>query len=186
MTTPGGVPRLDYATPAAGARVNWFLRIMVALTLAMLGADAFALAAGFEPMKILASEPEHMIVRFFAGIIIFVLVLAAAGPLERLLRGSGQWVAGLGGGAGRAGALALIICGTVCIVAALATEVCLVRHAETAVPGIIRVSRNGEDHLVTGTRPPVFGRVLEVSAFVAGLALAAAGATAGTQSRRGP
>ena len=183
MTTTGAVSQLEYATPMPAGRSNGMLRILVALTVALLAADSFALAAGFDPVGNIEQEPMPLIGRVVCGAVIFALVLAAAGPVGRLLRGVGPWQAA-GGTRGRAARLALLICGTVCILAALAVEVYLVRYGQTLVSGRVGNGNGGPGPVVMSVKPPVFGRILAGAAFVVGVMLVGSGASGEPARRR--
>lgn len=182
MTTTGPVPRLEYATPMPAGKSNGVLRILLALTVALLAADSFALAAGFDPVGNIEQEPLPFIGRLLCGAVIFALVLAAAGPVGRFLRGAGPWPAA-GGTRGRAAGLALIICGTICILAALAVEVYLVRYGQTVVTGRVG-NGSGPVPIVMSVKPPVFGRILAGGAFVVGVMLLRSGASGEPAHRR--
>jgi hypothetical protein len=187
MTTPASVPRLDYATPAAPAKSNWLLRLLAALALALLAADAVALAAGFDPVVEVGREPWPVLGRIAAALVVFLLVLAAAGPAGRLAGAWAAWIARGGGGMSRAATVTFIICGTLCVVAALVTEVYLIQHGRTGVTAVASDYGRNAGRVVTAARPPVFGRLLAGSAFLAGVAMVGVGVWGGSgeQPRRG-
>ena len=187
MTTPASVPRLDYATPAAPAKSNGLLRLLAALALALLAADPFALAAGFDPVVEAGRDPWPVIGRVAAGLLVFLLVLAAAGPVGRLTGAWAAWVARGGGGMTRAAAVTLIVCGTACVLAALVTEVYVIQHGRATVVAVASDNGRNAGQMITAFRPPVFGRLLAGSAFVAGVAMVGVGVwgASGEQPRQG-
>jgi hypothetical protein len=115
------------------------------------------------------------------GLVIFALVVTGAGPLVRQVRGLIGGMRGAPSKPGQPVAMTLIVCGTACILGAIAVEFYLVRHGQTVLAAWgAGHAMTGSERVVIGVEPPVFGHLMTVLTFVAGGTLAGIGVWAST------
>jgi hypothetical protein len=176
MTLPA--PHLDYATPAASpSRRPLFAVFAVAIALAFLGAGPFAAAIGFPPIPNV-NEPEAGPVfgHIAAGVIIFVLVIALAGPIGRLTRGIIHRIEQSHAKPAQPVVLTLIICGTLCVIGAMGMELYLVRYGESVMTAAgIGGLGQAMERVSVGVETPILGHMVAILGLVAGAGLASVG-----------
>jgi hypothetical protein len=185
MTMPA--PHLDYATPAAPPnRRPLFAVFAVAIALAFLGAGPFSAAIGFPPIPNV-NEPEAGPVfgHIAAGFLIFLLVIALAGPLARLIREIIRRVEQTQAKPAQPVVLTLIICGTLCVLGAMGMELYLVRYGESVMTAAgIGGLGQGMERVSVGVETPILGHAVAILGLVAGVGLASVGFWGGLGSHQ--
>jgi len=140
---------------------SWVACIVVAL--AFLGAGPFSDAAGF---SLVEHSDERTILLVMSGAVVFGLGLVFIRTLIRLIQTMTGLLARTAGRPSFGAVLTLIISGTVCILASLATEFYGVRS--------VRITSSGTGGVVS-VQVPFMLTVLAVLTFLAGVALVAVG-----------
>jgi len=154
-----------------------FAVFAVAIALAFLGAGPFASAIGFPPIPN-ASDPEAGPVfgHIAAGVIIFVLVIALAGPLARFIREIIRRIEQTHAKPAQPVVLTLIICGILCVLGAMGMELYLVRYGESVMTAAgIGGLGQAMERVSVGVETPILGHVIAILGLVAGVGLASVG-----------
>ena len=160
-STPSA-PRLEYATPVVRpARAGYALLTgSVAVAAGLLLANAFADAAG------LSSEPAELgvLLRVACGLVVAVVVGAFLDTMIRLARRAAEALRGRRHVADRPASVALLCCGTLCILGTLALEAVVLTYGPSH-----------EVILGANPGPALIAQVLIVLTLVIGAALVATG-----------
>jgi hypothetical protein len=129
MTTQ--TPALDYATPrsaSAPGRGHFAVAAALALAVGFLGANAFADAAGLPVPQDPSRDPGYVFLRVVCGIVVFVVTFVVLSVLFRELRALVHTLARTSLRPGLPIAMTCLICGTACVIAALAVQLYWMRN----------------------------------------------------------
>jgi hypothetical protein len=159
---------LEYATPrAAGTGGRGYLGLAAALALAVgfLGANAFADAAGFPTPRNPERDSGYVALRVLCGVVVFVISFVVFVFVFRELRALVHTMARAPVRPAAPVALASLVCGTACVVAALAVQLYGMRNPVIGFgPG---------PQLAVQT--PLMAHLVTLMAFLLGVALIAVG-----------
>ena len=165
MTTP--VP-IEYASPrpeATRGRPHWGLSAALALALGFLGANAFADAAGFPRPRENYHDEGYVALRVLCGVVVFVVSWVVFAFAFRELVALTNAMARATVRPSPAIALASMVCGTACVIAALLVQLYGQRNPVLSVgPG---------PQVAVGT--PLMAHLVTVMAFLLGAGLIAVG-----------
>lgn len=162
----------------AGLAKPRLLIVMVAIVVGILSANAFADAAGLPEVEADARSDDKVLpvlLRVLSGV---VVALMTAALLPFLISLGRQVVGVLGQTATRPGtwvAIALVLCGTLCLLGTLVFELVILDSAPR-VQTVVN-SRNGltSGHITLHLRTPLLAQLLAIATFLAGVALIALG-----------
>jgi hypothetical protein len=147
------------------------LVIMAALASGFVAADLYGLTAGFA-----ADDPAAITVRVIGALIAIGLVIAAAGPLNRLIRAIVQSLPAQNARPCFGLCMTLILCGTVCILASTAAALIATRYGPVAYTAASSGSfTRSFGHVAIGEQTPLLVYLVSGLTFVAGAALCAIG-----------
>ena len=165
---------LEYAGPHTArpsGRGGRFLVFALALAAAVLGANAFADAAGFDPGNF-SRRPELVFVRVLCGIVVFIVAVALIGASVRAIAWAVDALARTPARPGLPVTLTLIGCGTACVLAMLVVEALAMRSAARAE---LMGMTDGTLGLDVHTATPLAIHLATLAAFVAGATMLALG-----------
>jgi hypothetical protein len=173
----------------AGLAKPRLLIIMLSIVVGILSANAFADAAGLPQVEPDARSDDKVVpvlLRILSGV---VVALMTAALLPFLISLGRQVVAVLGQTATRPGpwvAIALVICGTLCVLGTLVFELVILDSAPR-VQTVIS-SRNGlsSGHITLHLRTPLLLQFLALCTFLAGVVLIALGIWSSMQPTPNP
>ena len=180
MTAP--LPPLEYASPRpadSSDRGHIGLAAALALAVGFLGANAFADAAGFPVPRDANRDSGYVALRVLCGFVVFAVAWVVLSVAFRELHALARGLAASPTRPALPVAMACLICGTTCVIAALLVQLYGLRHPAVAVgPGF-----------GASVRTPLMAHIVTLAAFLLGVALIAVGIwssmgrTAGTQDK---
>lgn len=163
-------PTLDYAGPQtrllAPPGQKWLV-FALAVAVAFLGANAFADAAGFPPIRDAGRDAHLVVLRILCGLVLFLVALVG---IAALLRAGGSVIDALARTPDRPGpavAMAALICGTICILATLVIQGFALRYVSPFAAFVNEVGAAGHT--------PLMLHLATIFTFLAGAALVAIG-----------
>ena len=166
MTTQPAV--IDYASPGPGARPgkgHALLAAALAVAVGFLGANAFADAAGFPAPEDSNRDAGYVALRVLCGVVVFAVAFVVLAFVFREVRALAHSLARSPVRPAPPVALACVICGTACVLVALAVQVYAMRNP-TVVAG------PGFRALV---QTPIMVHLVTLMAFVLGAGLIGVG-----------
>ena len=180
-----GTMLVDYATPRAvqGRGIAGVGPVVaIAVVAAFLGAGRFADEVGFPQIVNADRDAGAIFLRILSGVIVGVfclmmglfLVRQAAGLMALLRQTRGRLSTGV--------AIALLICGTVCLISSLPVPLYFGR---TAASMGMHLNINGTSMSV-GNSPPLLSDLLAILIFIGGAALAGIGVWGGVRPAAEP
>jgi hypothetical protein len=173
-----GTMVVDYATPRAAQRraiAGMGLVVAIAVVAALLGAGRFADEVGFPQVVNPGQDAGAIFLRILSGVIVGVFCLMLGLFLVRQAAGLAALLRQIQGRLSTGVAIALLICGTVCLIASLLVPLYFGR---TAASMGMHLDINGTSMSV-GNAPPLLSDLLAVLIFLAGVALAGIGVWGG-------
>jgi hypothetical protein len=160
---------IAYATPhpAAGAGRGGQLGLAAALALAIgfLGANAFADAAGFPVPENPNRDSGYVFLRVLCGVVVFFVSFVVLAFLLRELRGLVHVLARSPDRPSAPVALASLLCGTACVIAALLVQLYSARNPT------VRIGPGAQ----VAVQTPLMAHLVTVLAFLLGVGLIAIG-----------
>lgn len=172
---------IDYASPSTKApKSNVLLVLAMGVAAGCLGANPFADAVGMSPVSDAAREPGNVVLRMLCGLVVgFVAMVltatalregnAVSRALHRIDRRPPQAIA-----------ITLIICGTACLLGALAIPLFAIH-----TPGGVRIVATSNGMAASADLPAV-AQILAVLTFLAGAVLIALGIWSSTPAPADP
>ena len=172
---------LDYANPRTRVEAppgNKLLVLAVSVAVALLGANAFADAAGFPVVRNANYDAGAVMLRILSGIVVFLLSLAVVSALLRAVRAGLGLLARTPERPAQVVGLTMIACGTACVVATLVTELLALRWATRTSMSVYM----GEG-VEFNSGAPLSIHLAALAAFAAGAALVGIGVWSSLGSR---
>ena len=169
-------PPLDYASPRPPDHAGrGYLGLAAALALAVgfLGANSFADAAGLPAPRDASRDSGYIALRVLCGIVVFVVTFVVFSFLLRELRALAHTLARSSNRPSAPIALACVICGTACVIAALLVQLYGLRNPSGVSFGAagfsVGAGAQGSVHT------PLMAHIVSLMAFVLGIALVTVG-----------